>query len=271
MRSLFPLALIAAAMLFGANRPAFADDMDHFQELKVSPDEARILALADVRDFSCNYEVRPSPATPRNALGSGFNYQQELQLFAELYEGTTCVGRYRLGFSINALNDLSLPLKGILSFGWNSNAHELVSVIDNEQFYSPWSASVVLKDFSYSDHCFFETSAPEKRVGLVYGSGNFDIYPVAGICGKRKLKINDAGFANAASFLKACKNAGAKNAIVVYLYKGSDSPPLKFHQPFLISHLWLPAGLGVASALAAITFLLHHFTTRSKPPSTEAG
>jgi hypothetical protein len=163
MKSPLLLAVFAAFILFGATRFATADDADHFRQFKVPSDEARILALTGVREFRCDYESLPSSLIPRNKEESEFNYQQDVLLFAELYEGTTCVGRYRLAVSVNAFHDLKLPLKGILSFGWNQEKHELISVIDNEQFYSPWTASVFLKDFSYCDHFFFENSTPEKR------------------------------------------------------------------------------------------------------------
>jgi hypothetical protein len=256
--------MIAACLLFGPVTSVLAMDPDHFLEVKVPPDEAHALALTGVREFSCSYQVLPPPLLRQNPPGSEFNYQQDLQLFAELYEGTSCVGRYRLASSVNAFNGLNLPLKGALSFGWNSRSHELVSVIDNGQFYSPWSASAIFKDFSCRDHSFFENSAPEKRQRMTSEGPDFEIYPVVGICGDRRLKMQKTGFANAASFLKACQNAGAANAVVIYLYKGGGSVPLKFHQPFFKSHLWLPVGLCFVSVLAAITFLLHYLTMRSK-------
>ena len=235
------------------------------------PDEARILALTGVREFRCDYEVMPSPSITQNIQGSQFNYQEDLQLFAELYEGTTCVGRYRLAVSVNAFNDLTLPLKGIFSFGWNNEKHELVSVIDNKQFYSPWTASLILKDFSYVDHFFFENSAPEKRQSE-YEANDFNIYPVVGICGDRNLKISYWGITDVPSFLKVCKQSHAQKAIVIYLYKGlgGGDVPLKFDEPtsfdsgLYFYRSWLANRLAVAASIALVIFLLYWFISCPK-------
>jgi hypothetical protein len=220
--------LVALILFFSASAPAFSDDVDHFRQFKIPPDEARILALTGVREFRCDYEVMPSLSAFK-LLGSESNHQENHDLFAEFYEGTTCVGRYHLAVSVNAFHDLKLPLKGILSFGWNQKKHELISVIDNEQLYSPWTASLVLKDFSYCDHFFFENSTPEKRHSDS-GTADFNIYPVVGVCGDRTFKMNESGFTDVASFLKTCEHAHAKNAVVVYLYKSSmgEEPSLHF-------------------------------------------
>jgi hypothetical protein len=222
------LVALAVILLFGARGSVFADDADHFRQFTVPSDEARILALTGVREFRCDYEVMPSQSAFK-LLGAASNYQENHNLFAEFYEGTTCVGRYRLAVSVDPFHDLKLPLKGVLSFGWNQGKHELVSVIDNAQRYSPWSASLVLKDFSYLDNYFFENSTPEKRHSDS-GTADFNIYPVVGICGERTFKMNESGFTNVASFLKTCEHAHAKNAVVVFLYKSSmgEEPSLHF-------------------------------------------
>jgi hypothetical protein len=230
MRSFFLLATFAAFILFGTSGFAFADDVDHFRQFEVPRDEARILALTGVREFRCDYESTPCPSPLKNRDGSEVTYQENFNLFAELYEGTTCVGRYRLAVAVNAFNDLKAPLKGIFSFGWNQEKHQLISVIDNQQFYSPWTASLVLKDFSSVDHFFFENSTPEKRHSIT-GTADFNIYPVVGICGERRLKMNEIGFKDAISFLQVCGGARAKNALVIYLYKSSfgEEAPLQFN------------------------------------------
>ena len=153
--------------------------------------------------------------------------------------------------------------------GWNQEKHELISVIDNQQFYSPWTASVVLKDFSYFDHFFFEDSVSEIRHS-VEDNSDFKIYPVVGMCGNRQLKMNEMGFKDATSFLQVCAGARAKNALVIYLYKsvGGGEAPLRFNSsgkyPFCVYHSWLSTRLCFALGIALIIFLLYRFAARPK-------
>jgi len=268
-------AALALFLLFGVSGTVLADDVAHFRKFKVPADEARILALTGGHEFRCDYEVTPSDTAMTNQ-GNPIRYQQDFELFAELYEGMDCVGRYRLANSVNAFNDLNLPLRGILAFGWNDEKHELISVIDNEQFYSPWTASLVLGNFSYVDHFFFENSMPETRHSN-YGTSDFKIYPVVGICGDRTHKMNEMGFTDASSFLKVCKFAGAKNALVIYLYKsnGGDVPlkfdePLSFNSVSSITHFWSTNHLCLASGVALIVFFILLFVTRSKRAARKA-
>jgi hypothetical protein len=231
MRSLLFLAVFAVSVLFGAVSPALADDVDHFRKFQVPPDEARILSLTGVHEFRCDYEVMPTATDLPFSQGPLPNYQEDLFLFAEFYdEAGRCVGRYRLAVAVNGFHDLKVPEKGIFSFGWNQEKHELISVIDNAQTYSPWSASLVLKDFSYFDHFFFENSTPEKRHGEP-GSPDPIIYPVVGVCGDRTHKMQESGFTDVNSYLKACYRAQAKGAVIIYLYKSSfgEEPALPFN------------------------------------------
>src|SRR5271155_3676335 len=99
MRSLLFLAVFAAVMLLSIRSAALADDVDHFRKFTVPLDEARILALTGVRELRCDYEITPTDSAIVNQ-GNPVAYQQDFQLFAELYEGTTCVGRYRLSTSV---------------------------------------------------------------------------------------------------------------------------------------------------------------------------
>jgi len=233
MRSLLLLAVVAAFLFFGAVSHVLADDVGHFRKFAVPPDEARILALAGVREFRCDYEVMPSGSATDLFVSQGSppNYQEDLFLFAEFYdEAARCVGRYRLARAVNGFHDLKLPEKGIFSFGWNEEKHELISVIDNHQMYSPWTASLVLKDFSYDDHFFFEDSTPEKRHAEP-GSPDPLIYPVVGICGDRTLKMRENGFTDVTSYLKSCFDAHAKGAVMIYLYHSTfgEEPALPFN------------------------------------------
>jgi len=230
MRLFHLLTALTAFLLFGASVPAVADDADHFRKFQVPGDEARILALTGVHEFRCDYEVMPTATDLPFSQGPQPNYQEDHFLFAELYEGANCVGRYRLAVAVNGFHDLKLPEKGIFSFGWNQEKHELISVIDNHQLYSPWTASLILKNFSYFDHFFFENSTPEKRHAQP-GSPDPTIYPVVGICGDRSFKMPGSGFTDVSSYLKACQNAHSKGAVIIYLYKSSfgEEPALPFN------------------------------------------
>jgi len=225
--------LMAAVVLAcgGTARLAHADDLDHFRKVEVAADEARILALTGVRELRCDYEIMPAGA-PLPIQGKGTtNYQEDLFLFAELYQGGTFVARYRLSLAVDGFQEPKAPRKGSMAFGWNEERHELVSVIQNGQRYSPWTASVVLGDFSCVDHFFFENSHPEMRHSET-GTPDFPIYPVVGMCGDRNLKIQEFGFTDAASYLLACSRAHAKNALIIYLYKSEEgeNPPLPFNK-----------------------------------------
>jgi hypothetical protein len=220
-----PYGLLAGAAMLLGSFAACADDTDHFRKFKVPADEARILALTGVREFRCDYEI--DPYKPMNFNGI---YQEDFELFAEVYAHEKCVGRYRLASAVNGLADPHAPLKGIFSFGWNEEKHQLVSVIDNAQFYSPWSKSMTIPSFSYCDYFFFENSKPEKRTSGYPSADNFSAYPVAGICGMRNSQMSTLGVEDVAGYLKVCELARADNVIIVYLYKGigGGSAPLKF-------------------------------------------
>ncbi len=229
MKALPALCLFAAWLIGGA--PSQADDVvNHFRSYPPPPDEARVLALTGVREFCCHYEVMPT-VTPaqQNAPGSQNKYQQDLMFFAEVYQGTTCAARYRLSDCVNVFDALDRPLTGTLSLGWNEEQHELTSVIENGQFYSPWTEHVHLPNFDPVDAHFFENAKPEKRHAAE--SGDFVIYPVLGICGDRRLKIPGGyeSIDDAPKLLGLYQFVKARNAVIIYAYptEGGD-PPLKF-------------------------------------------
>jgi hypothetical protein len=221
---------LSGAMILAALQPLFADDADHFREDKVSLDEARILALTGTREMKCNYEINPGNVTPFNKNAPN-NLQEDFNLFAEFYRYGRCVGRYRLLVAVNGFDSHTLSLKGGLSLGWNANRHELTVVVENGESYSPWSGSVTLKDFVFVDGLFFANSLPEHRKPDNPQSPDFDLRPVAGLCGDRNLKIRYSGVADAASFLRTCEAAHATNAVIVYLYKSTcgEEPALIFN------------------------------------------
>jgi len=203
-------------------------DVNHFRGFPVPPDEARILALTGVREYACHYEVQPTvKPESRNIPGSQNNYQQDFELFAEVYSGTTCTARYRLATSVNAFDDLAKPLTGLISVGWNEEQHKLTTVIENGQFYSPWHATVHLPDFNAVDAHFFENSTGERRHSTA--SGDFVVYPVVALCGERRFKIPGGftGHETARDLLGLYQFVKARNAIIIYLYParfGEEAP-----------------------------------------------
>jgi hypothetical protein len=223
------LCATALILLFGIPPLILGDEADHFRKFTTPPDEARILALTGVREFRCDYEVAAASKAFLVNPGPPLNYQENLLLFAEYFERGTCVARYRLSVAVDGFHDLKIPEKGIMSFGWNEDKHQLISVIDNQQRYSPWIGSLVRKDFSYFDSSFFENGAPETRNSDT-GTSNFVVYPVVGVCGYRQHKLQESGYADSAAYLKACNLAQSKGAIIIYLYKSAlgEEPPLKF-------------------------------------------
>jgi len=225
MKSLYPQVALAALIFFGASGTAFADDPCHFTRATVPRDEARILALAGVKpEFTCAYEL--SPMAKLKISGSDkFLTDTTFQLFAELYTGTTCIARYRLAYAVTG--DIQ-ELKGVISIGWKEFEHQLTGVVDNDERYSPWTTgAVTLPQFSTdptaSDFHFFETSQPELRHTAT--SGDITIFPVLGIRGASNLQFGAGeGIATAAEFIDRCKTSGAKNAVIIYLSKGSGDP-----------------------------------------------
>jgi len=256
---MIPLRLLAVALALGAIPSGVrADDLNHFRGFPPPPDEARILALTGVQEYCCHYEITFSASQAFHLLpGSQVHYQGDVMLFAEVYSGTTCIARYRLADSVNAFDDLGKPLTGTISLGWNEERHELISVIDNRQLYSPWHASVHLPDFDPVDAHFFEDSAGEKRHSAQ--SGDFVIYPVAGLCGDRRLKI-PGGYEKiltAQQLLGLYQFVRAKNAVILYAFptEGGD-PPLHFDRiPDPRAHSFLPAWVANGTG-AVILFLM---------------
>ena len=196
--------------------PAWSQETSHFRRADIPKNESRLSELGRVRESRCNYDLA--------------RFTQGTLLIAEMYRDGKCIDRFRLS---RAKYDESKKEKsGIISIGWQRDAHYLVSVHDNGDFYSPWTAAVHLPDFSPMDAYYFADSLPEKRKPDKEGSGyfNFELYPVIGLCGQRKLKIRYPETADTKSFLKSCELAGAKEAVIVYLYfsRLDEEPALKF-------------------------------------------
>jgi len=211
MRSIiaFLISLILSPLAWG-------QDISHFRCADIPRSESRLSELAGVREFRCDYDLA--------------RFTQGTLLIAEVFRDRKCIDRFRLS---RAKYDKSRKGKtGIISFGWQRNAHNLVSVHDNGDFYSPWTASVQLPDFSPVDAYYFSDSRPEKRKPEKKGSGYFDfeLYPVIGLCGERTHQIRYSEVADTQSFLKSCELAGARDAVIVYLYLSplDEEPALKF-------------------------------------------
>lgn len=226
LRHLFAVALLGGTAAAG-------DDANHFRGFHPPADEARILALSGVREYCCRYEIAPATIRFLRSLplpAGKSSYQADFNLFAEVYSGTTCTARYRLAVAVNAFTDPVKPQTGVLSIGWNGEQHELTSVVDNGQFYSPWRGAVHLPEFSAVDAHFFADAKPEKRHSAA--GGDYVLYPVLGICGDRSYKIpgNYEGIDDAQKLLGLYQFVKAKAAVIIYLYSTSlgDEPALKF-------------------------------------------
>ena len=208
MRSIiaFLISLILSPLAWG-------QDTSHFRRADIPRSESRLSELAGVREFRCDYDLA--------------RFTQGTLLIAEVFRDGKCIDRFRLS---RAKYDKSKKDKtGIICFGWQRNAHNLVSVHDNGDFYSPWTASIHLPNFDPVDAYYFADSLPEKR--KPEGSGfDFELYPVIGFCGQRTHKIRSPEAADTQSFLKSCDLAGAKDAVIVYLYFSSldEEPAVKF-------------------------------------------
>jgi len=192
---------------------AWSQDASHFRRAEIPRSESRQSELAGVREFRCDYNLA--------------RFTQGTLLIAEVFRDGKCIDRFRL--SRAKYDESKTNQTGIISFGWQRDAHALVSVHDNGDSYSPWTASVHLPDFSPVDAYHFANSIPEKR--KPEGTGfDFGLYPVIGLCGERTQKIRYPESADTQSFLKSCELAGARDAVIVYLYLSplDEEPALKF-------------------------------------------
>jgi hypothetical protein len=208
--------LIVFSILLIVSSVAWSQDASHFRRADIPRNEVRLSELARVREFRCQYDLA--------------HFTQGTLLMAELFRDGKCIKRFRLA---RAKYDKSKKnTTGVISIGWHRDAHNLVSVHDNGDFYSPWTESAHLADFIPIDAYYFADSSPEKRKPDKKGSGSFDfeLYPVIGLCGQRTHKIRYTETADTQSFLKSCALAGAKDAVVIYLYFSplDEEPALKF-------------------------------------------
>ena len=209
----FLRTIAAAAVIITATATALAGD-NHFRPAAIPANEARLMELARIREFRGSYEIA--------------EFCQGTLLIAELHVEGQPVKAYRLS---RAKYDLSKQTRsGTLAFGWHRDTHQLVSVNDNGDLYSPWSAKIDLSDFSPQDAYWFESSAPEDRKPPQEGQLPFQLYPVMGLCGERSLHVNYSKVKTAGDFVTATKTAGAKSAVVIYLYASphDEEPSMNF-------------------------------------------
>ncbi|MFD0893130.1 hypothetical protein KBB96_17050 [Luteolibacter ambystomatis] len=202
--------LLFLAILPCLSMAAYGEDLSHFRRAEIPRSEARLSELAGVREFRCDYE-----------LGRAI---QGTLLIAERYKDGACIGRFRLA---RAKYDTSRNHRtGIISLGWQRDAERLVSVHDNGDMYSPWTARAVFPGFKPMDACYFTNSKPEARKPERQGGLGFELYPVMAICGERNRQIRYPESPDTRSFLAACGEAGASEAVIIYLYfSPSDEEP----------------------------------------------
>jgi hypothetical protein len=214
MKTIPFLRLIAAAgLLVAGPSVAFAGNF-HFRPDPVPADEARLMELARIREFRGSYE-----------LGE---FAQGTLLIAELHVEGQPVKAFRLS---RAKYDRAKQTRsGTLSFGWHRDARHLVSVNDNGDLYSPWTAKIDLPDFSPQDAHWFADSVPERRKAKQDWHASFELYPVMGLCGERISQVNYSNIKTGGDFVNACTAAGAKSAVMIYLYKSThdEEPSIKF-------------------------------------------
>jgi hypothetical protein len=211
----FLRSIAAAGLMIAASQAARAGDLDfHFRLAPIPAPEARLMELARIREFRGGYE-----------LGE---VSQGTLLIAELHEKGQPTRAFRLA---RAKYDRAKQSRtGTLAFGWHRDARQLVSVHDNGDLYSPWVAKIDLPDFAPLDAHWFEDSAPEERKPDRDGGFPFRLYPVMGLCGERSLQISYSDVKTGGDFVKACHAAGAKSAVVIYLYLSpfDEQPSMKF-------------------------------------------
>ena len=216
MKSIGMLALALFAVL-SSPLHALCEDVAHFNKLDIPASEARLSELARVREFRCSYELP--------------QFSQATLLIAEYYKDGKRVKVFPLA---HAKYDTRLKkTTGIISIGWHRDLHNLISVHDNGDMYTPWTASISLPDFTPADLCYFKDSSPEARKPESESGMDFTLYPVMGICGQREKKISYQDVKDKDSFLSACTQAGAKDMVLIYLYMSAndDHPSMPFTDP----------------------------------------
>jgi hypothetical protein len=209
----FLRSIAVAGVIIAGLQAALAGDY-HFRPATIPANEARLMELARVREFRGSYE-----------LGE---FRQGTLLIAELYVDGQPVKAFRLARAKYGTDRQSRT--GTLAFGWHRDARQLVSVHDNGELYSPWTAKIDLPDFSPQDAHWFTDSAPVERKPDRDGSVPFQLYPVMGLCGERSLQVRYSGVKTSEDFAKACQAAGAKSSVVIYLYLSpyDAQPSMKF-------------------------------------------
>lgn len=197
----FLRSIAAASVIVTTAGTALATDF-HFRPAPIPANEARLMELARIREFRGSYD-----------LGE---FCQGTLLIAELHVEGQPVKAYRL--SRAKYDRAKQTLSGTLAFGWQRDTHQLVSVNDNGDLYSPWTAKIDLPAFSPLDSHWFTDSASEERKPAQQGHFAFQLYPVMGLCGERTLQVNYSNVKSGEDFVTACKTAGAKSALMIYLY-----------------------------------------------------
>lgn len=194
---------------------AWAQETSHFRRADIPRNESRLSELSGVREFRVDYDLA--------------RFTQGTLLFVEVFHDGKCISRFRLSRAKYDKQEKT----GVISIGWQRDSRNLVSVHDNGAFYSPWTASVHLPDFSPHDAYYFSDSLPEKRKPDEKDGFDIELFPVIGLCGERSVQIAYPKNGDAQAFLKACSSAGVKDAVVVYLYFSphDEEPGLKFTKP----------------------------------------
>lgn len=210
----FPLYLVfATAGIVMGFQAALAQGY-HFRPVAIPAGEVRLMELARIREFRSSYEMG--------------EFCQGTLLIAELHDDGKAVKSFLLS---RAKHDTAKQGRsGLLSLGWHRDLHQLVSLNDDGDLHGPWVAKIDLPDFKPFDACYFQNSLPEEREPARGGGLKFKLYPVVGLCGDRTAQIDYSEVKTREDFLKACKAAGAKNMLMIYLYPSpfDEQPSVEF-------------------------------------------
>ena len=211
------IMLVAAPLRAGSFPESLA-----FAKVAIPRDELRQQRLSNL------HELRSSYAFPLRA-------GHTIWLLFETFRDGKQVGRYRMASRGPGNHDIDA--KGFISIGWRADQREFVTILEEDSYPVPWTARIRVPDQEFETPQFdyefaaiyFDKSLPEPR-GVDTSGEDVLVYPVLGIPGAHNAMIRyGPHIKTSTDLVKACTDAGAHTAIVVYLYIASHGglPPIK--------------------------------------------
>jgi hypothetical protein len=192
----------------------------HFNRVDIPRNDARLLELARVVEFRCEY-VLPM-------------LEDDSQFIAERYQNGKCVSRHCFSLGVYSSSADGF-YKGVISFGWHMDDYKLVGINDTGYFHL--SGFAMMAGFVATENgawSFFKDSLPEARISK---SGlHFDLYPVFALRSSKERTFKGvtlAGLTGTAASPPTQENvvksyANAPDAIIVYLSFGTGRPDLEY-------------------------------------------